>query len=59
MNIMRDIRVLAGQVGNQLKFALVDYKDAKGEMRPMYQLTKEESIFQEYILHIDWLKNII
>lgn len=27
------------------KFSLVEYKDAKGEMRPMYQLNKTECLY--------------
>ncbi len=30
---------------NGLKFKLVKYKDGKGEMRPMYELTKLESLY--------------
>lgn len=30
---------------NGRKFPLVEYKDAKGEMRPMYQLTKTECLY--------------
>ncbi len=38
-DVMRDIRNLIDQVAiDERSFALVDYKDAKGEMRPMYEL---------------------
>ncbi|MDE5963381.1 MAG: Rha family transcriptional regulator, partial [Alistipes sp.] len=30
---------------NGRKFALVEFKDAKGEMRPMYQLNKTECLY--------------
>ena len=30
---------------NGRKFALVEYKDAKGEFRPCYQLTKTECLY--------------
>lgn len=40
-NVMRDIRRLLEQGVNQLNFELVNYKDAKGEERPMYSLTKK------------------
>lgn len=30
---------------NGRKFPLVEYKDAKGEMRPMYQLNKTECLY--------------
>ena len=30
---------------NGRNFALVEYKDAKGEMRPMYQLTRSECLY--------------
>ena len=30
---------------NQSKFRLVEYQDAKGEMRPMYELTKTECLY--------------
>ncbi len=30
---------------NEGNFSLVEYKDAKGEMRPMYELTKLESLY--------------
>jgi len=38
-NVLRDIKSLIDQGAiNGLSFALVDYKDAKGENRPMYLL---------------------
>ena len=37
--VLRDIRNLIGQGVNQRNFALIEYKDAKGEMRPCYHLT--------------------
>lgn len=40
-NVMRDIRNILEQGVNQLNFELVEYKDKKGEMRPMYSLTKK------------------
>lgn len=40
-NVMRDIRNILEQGVNQLNFELVSYKDAKGEERPMYSLTKK------------------
>jgi anti-repressor protein len=45
-DIMRDIRdesrkLENGFICHQRKFALVDYKDTKGEVRPCYNLTKE------------------
>ena len=33
---------------NGRKFALVEYKDAKGEMRPCFELTKTECLSQIY-----------
>ena len=39
-NVMRDISNLLEQGVNELNFELVEYKDAKGETRPCYQLTK-------------------
>lgn len=38
-NVLRDIRNLLEQGINQLNFELIEYKDAKGEIRPMYHLT--------------------
>lgn len=38
-NVLRDIRNLLEQGVNQLNFELIEYKDAKGETRPMYHLT--------------------
>lgn len=40
-HVMRDIRTLLEQGVNESNFGLVEYKDAKGEIRPMYQLTKK------------------
>ena len=39
-NVMRDISNLLEQGVNELNFELVEYRDAKGELRPCYQLTK-------------------
>lgn len=41
-DVMRSIRDMepAWVKINGRNFALVEYRDAKGEMRPMYQLTK-------------------
>ena len=38
-NVIRDINNLLEQGVNQLNFELIKYKDAKGEMRPCYNLT--------------------
>jgi phage regulator Rha-like protein len=43
-HVMRDIRGLQEQVGNESIFGLVDYKDAKGETRPMYSLDKKQTL---------------
>lgn len=40
-NVMRDIRSILEQGVNEINFELVEYKDKKGEARPMYQLTKK------------------
>lgn len=40
-NVMRDIRSILEQGVNEINFELVEYKDKKGEIRPMYQLTKK------------------
>lgn len=40
-NVLRDIRNLLDQGVNQLNFEPVEYKDAKGENRPSYNLTKK------------------
>ena len=40
-DVMRDIRNLLEQGVNERNFALVNYQDKKGEMRPMYTLTKK------------------
>lgn len=46
-DIMRAIRKMepAWEKVNQSKFALVNYKDQKGELRPCYQLTKTECLY--------------
>ena len=46
-DVMRSIRAmeLAWAKVNERNFALVEYKDAKGEMRPMYQLNKTECLY--------------
>ena len=46
-DVMRSIRTMetAWAKVNQRNFALVEYKDAKGEMRPMYQLNKTECLY--------------
>jgi Rha family phage regulatory protein len=38
-DVMRDIRNILGQGVNERNFALVEYRDKKGESRPMYELT--------------------
>ena len=38
-HVLRDIRNLLDQGVNETNFGLVEYKDKKGETRPMYQLT--------------------
>ena len=46
-NVMQDIRTLIDQLGvevNGLKFQLVEYLDAKGEKRPMYELGRKETL---------------
>jgi len=46
-DVMRSIREMepAWVKINGRNFALVEYRDAKGEMRPMYQLTKTECLY--------------
>lgn len=46
-DVMRAIRKMepAWEKINESKFALVDYKDKKGEIRPCYSLTKEECLY--------------
>lgn len=46
-NVMRSIREMeeAWVKVNGRKFALVEYKDAKGEMRPCYSLSKTECLY--------------
>lgn len=46
-DVMRSIREMesAWEKVNGRSFALVEYKDAKGEMRPMYELTKTECLY--------------
>lgn len=39
-DVLRDIRNLQKQIDNESIFALVDYKDSKGEIRPMYALDR-------------------
>ena len=38
-DVLRDIRNLIEQGANERNFALVEYKDKKGEVRPCYKLT--------------------
>lgn len=40
-HVMRDIRAILEQGVNESNFGLVNYKDLKGENRPMYNLTKK------------------
>lgn len=40
-HVMRDIRSLLERGCDESNFGLVEYKDKKGESRPMYQLTKK------------------
>ena len=46
-SVMRSIRNMepAWEKVNGCKFALVDYEDEKGELRPMYLLTKKECLY--------------
>ena len=46
-DIMEAIRKMepAWEKVNGLKFQLVEYRDAKGELRPCYQLTKTECLY--------------
>ena len=46
-DILRSIRVMepAWEKINGRKFALVEYKDEKGQMRPCYELTKTECLY--------------
>lgn len=46
-HLLRDIRNMEDdwEEVNGTKFGLVKYKDPKGEMRPMYRLTKMESLY--------------
>lgn len=46
-NVMAAIRTMkpAWEKVNGLKFQLVEYKDAKGEKRPMYELSKLECLY--------------
>ena len=46
-NVMQAIRKMepAWMKINELKFKLVNYQDKKGESRPCYSLTKEESLY--------------
>ena len=46
-DVMRDIRRLITQLTedeNGSRFALVNYKDSKGELRPEYLLNKEQTL---------------
>ena len=40
-----EIAELTGKQHKDVNFALVEYKDAKGELRPCYQLTKTECLY--------------
>ena len=46
-HVMEAIRNMepAWEIVNGRNFALVEYKDAKGELRPCYQLTKTECLY--------------
>ena len=46
-HLMRDIRNMeaAWEKVNGSKFGLVDYRDAKGELRPCYSLSKMECLY--------------
>ena len=46
-HVMEAIRKMepAWEKVNGLKFQLVEYRDAKGELRPCYQLTKTECLY--------------
>jgi phage antirepressor YoqD-like protein len=46
-HLMRDIRNMetAWEKVNGSKFGLVEYRDAKGELRPCYSLTKTECLY--------------
>ena len=46
-HLMRDIRNMetAWEKVNGTKFGLVDYRDAKGEVRPCYSLSKTECLY--------------
>ena len=46
-HLMRDIRNMeaAWEKVNGSKFGLVDYRDAKGELRPCYSLSKTECLY--------------
>ena len=46
-HLMRDIRNMeaAWEKVNGTKFGLVDYRDAKGELRPCYSLSKMECLY--------------
>ena len=46
-NVMKAIRNMepAWEKVNGRKFALVEYRDLKGELRPCYQLTKTECLY--------------
>jgi Rha family phage regulatory protein len=40
-NVIRDIRELIASTGNALNFEAVEYRDAKGEMRPAYTMNRD------------------
>ena len=50
-DVMRAIRKMepAWVKVNGRNFALVEYKDAKGELRPCYQLTKTECLYRQLL----------
>ena len=43
-HIMRDIRNMLNNLGDQTSFGLVEYTDSKGEKRPMYELNKDYTL---------------
>ena len=47
-DVLKAIRKMeqAWMKGNGGNFSLVEYKDSKGELRPCYSLTKNDSIFE-------------
>ena len=50
-DVMRAIRKMepAWVKVNGRNFALLEYKDAKGELRPSYQLTKTECLYRQLL----------